>query len=162
MFNAIFNNISVTYCGGQIYWWGETVVPEKTADLSQLTDKHHVMLYREQLTMSACSTFCICSCLIFCYFVYLWYGRNIKYLVLNVYVDITSIYFRLVFVLCRFLVFTFFLFTFGLYKLYMLLVYFWTVRMLSVYFWFVHGFCIHSVCACCLFTFGLHMLSVYF
>ena len=60
MFNATFNNISVTYCGGQIYWWGETVVPEKTADLPQLTDTHHVMLYREQLAMSACSTFCIC------------------------------------------------------------------------------------------------------
>ena len=46
VFNATFNNISV------IMWWSvllveETRVPEKTIDLSQVTDKFHcIMLYR--------------------------------------------------------------------------------------------------------------------
>jgi hypothetical protein len=45
VFNATFNNISV------ISWWSvllveETKVPEKTIDLSQVTDKlYHIMLY---------------------------------------------------------------------------------------------------------------------
>ena len=49
VFNATFNNISA------ISWWSvllveETEVPEKTTDLSQVTDKlYHVMLYRVHL-----------------------------------------------------------------------------------------------------------------
>ena len=67
MFNATFNNISVTnislYRGGQFYWWRKQEYPEKTTDLL-----YHIMLYRvewagfELTTLVVIGTDCIASC----------------------------------------------------------------------------------------------------
>ena len=67
VFNFTCNNISVI--SWQFYWWRKPEKPEKTTDLSQVTDKlYHIMLYtstrsRFELTASVVIGIdCIGSC----------------------------------------------------------------------------------------------------
>ena len=68
VYNANFNNFSVI-SWRSVYWWRKPENPEKTNDLSQVTDKlYHMMLYtsprsKSELTPSVViSTDCIGNC----------------------------------------------------------------------------------------------------
>jgi hypothetical protein len=51
------NSIFELFRGGQFFWWRKPEYPEKTTDLSQVTDKlYHIMLNRIHLAVNGVQT----------------------------------------------------------------------------------------------------------